>query len=378
MAMAVALVVIVVAALLFHFLSPWWITPIASNWKTMDDTLTITLVITGIFFVAINLFVVYMLMRFSHREGRRAHYQPENRRLEVWLIAGTTLGIVLLLAPGLFVYAEYVRPPPGALELEAIGTQWQWRFRFRGEDGKLGRSDIRFVSAANPFGLDPDDPDALGNVLIDSNEVHVPLNKPLKVLLRSHDVLHDFYVPQFRARMNMVPGMVTSFWFTPTKPGRYEILCSQLCGVGHYNMRGYIVVEDEAAFQAWLKSQPTFAATMQKTSAPGTTGGAGDKVSLGKVLAQAKGCTACHSTDGSPGVGPTLKGLYGKSETLADGTTAIVDEAYLKDSIVNPTARVVKGYAPIMPKVELTDGEVAALVAYIETFGSAPPGGVKQ
>lgn len=376
MAMAVALVVIVVASLLFHFISPWWSTPIASNWRTMDDTLTITLIITGIFFVGINLFVVYMLMRFKHREGHRAHYAPENRKLELWLIAGTTLGIVLLLAPGLFVYAEYIKPPRDALELEAVGQQWQWRFRFRGEDGKFGRSDPRFINAANPFGLDPNDPDARNNILVDTNEVHVPLGKPVKVLSRSLDVLHDFYVPQFRARMNMVPGMVTSFWFTPTKAGRFEILCNQLCGVGHYNMRGYIVVEDEATFQTWLKKQPTFAASMMKTASAAASPGAvvDDKVSLGKALAQSKGCVACHTTNGSPGVGPTWKGLYGKTETFADGSTAKVDEKYLKDFIRNPTARVVKGFAPIMPKIEMTDGELAALVAYIETFGTAPAG----
>jgi cytochrome c oxidase subunit 2 len=377
MAMAVALVVIVVGSLLFHFVSPWWSTPIASNWRTMDDTLAITLVITAIFFVGINLFVVYMLMRFRHREGHRAHYEPENRKLELWLIAGTTVGIVLLLAPGLFVYAEYIKPPPNALEVEAVGTQWQWRFRFRGDDGKFGRSDPRFVNAGNPFGLDPNDPDARNNVVVDSNEVHVPLNRPVKMLSRSLDVLHDFYVPQFRARMNMVPGMVTSFWFVPTRPGRYEILCNQLCGVGHYNMRGYIVVEDEAAFRNWLGKQPTFAASMTKTStAAGATAGAApgtaadDKLALGKALSQSKGCVACHSTNGAPGVGPTWKGLYGKTETFADGSTAKVDEAYLKDFIRNPTARVVKGFAPIMPKIEMTDGELAALVAYIESFGA--------
>jgi cytochrome c oxidase subunit 2 len=379
MAMAVALVVIVVASLLFHFISPWWATPIASNWRTMDDTLTITLVITGIFFVAINLFVVYMLMRFRHREGHRAHYAPENKKLELWLIAGTTLGIVLLLAPGLFVYADYIRAPKDALEFEAVGQQWQWRFRFRGDDGKLGRTDPHFVNTANPFGLDPKDPDARNNVLIDSNEVHVPLNKPIKVLSRSLDVLHDFYVPQFRARMNMVPGMVTSFWFTPTKAGRYEILCAQLCGVGHYNMRGYIVVEDEASFQSWLKKQPTFASSMMKTSTTAAPGAVvDDKVSLGKALAQSKGCVACHTTDGKPGVGPTWKGLFGKTETFADGSTAKVDKKYLEDFIRNPTARVVKGFAPIMPKIDMTDAELAALIAYIETFSAAPPGSATQ
>lgn len=372
MAMSIVLVVIVVGSVLFHFVSPWNLTPLASNWQKMDDTLTITLVITGIFFIGINLLVVYILLRFRHREGRRAAYEPENRKLERWLIIGTTLAIMALLAPGLVVYAEYISAPKDAIHLEVLGQQWQWRYRFPGKDGKLGLSDARLVSAANPFGLDPKDPAGQDNVLINGNEVHLPLNKPVKVLLRSHDVLHDFYVPQFRARMNMVPGMVTSFWFTPTKVGRYEVLCAQLCGVGHYNMRGIVVVEDEAAFQAWLKQQPTFAMTMAAPVAGGTAVGAVvDTLQLkGKGLAQSKGCVACHSVDGSPGVGPSWKGLSGKTETLADGSSVLADEAYLKKSIREPQAQIVKGFAPIMPVTDMSDEELAALLAYIESLGA--------
>jgi cytochrome c oxidase subunit II len=371
MVMAVALIVIVAAALLFHFVSPWWATPLASNWRQMDDMLAITLLITGIFFVGINLFVIYALWRFRHRDGQHAAYEPDNKRLERWLFVGTTLGIMALLAPGLFVYAEYVRAPRDALVIEVLGQQWQWHFRFPGTGGELGLTNVRYVNATNPFGLDPDDPAGQNNILV-NGELHLPLNKPVKMLLRSHDVLHDFYVPQFRARMNIVPGMVTSFWFTPTKAGRYEILCAQLCGVGHYNMRGYVVVEDDAAFQKWLKAQPTFTTAMAAPRGGGTaTGGPDALPALGRALAQSKGCVACHTVDGNPGVGPTWKGLYGKTETMADGSTALVDEAYLKSFIRNPQARVVKGFAPIMPKIELTDDELAALVAYIQSYGSA-------
>ncbi|RJG05155.1 cytochrome B [Noviherbaspirillum cavernae] len=381
MAMAVALVVVVLGSVLFHFLSPWQATPLASNWQQMDDTLTITLIITGIFFVLINLFVVYTLVRYRHRAGKhvghRAAYEPDNRKLERWLIGITTVGIMALLAPGLFVYAEYINAPRDAIELEVLGQQWQWRFRFPGADGKLGASDARFFSADNPFGLDPDDPAGHDNVLVNGNEVHLPLNKPVRILLRSHDVLHDFYVPQFRARMNMVPGMVTSFWFTPTKPGRYEIMCAQLCGVGHSNMRGIVVVEDQATFSAWLKEQPTFAMAKAKPGTGGTTAGAlpaDTTQAKGKMLAQTKGCIACHSIDGSPGVGPTWKGMSGKPGTMADGSSVMADNAYLKKAIRDPQAQVVKGYQPIMPKVELTDDELAALVAYIESLsGGTPP-----
>ncbi|HJV95002.1 MAG TPA: cytochrome c oxidase subunit II [Albitalea sp.] len=366
MLIAVAFVVLVVGSLWFHFASPWYTTPLASNWQTMDDTLTITFVITGIFFVVINLFVAYMLWRFRHRDGHRAAYQPHNKKLEWWLIGVTSVGIVALLAPGLLVYADYVRPPQNALVLEVIGQQWQWRFRFAGAAGKFGGSDPRFVTAANPLGLDPADAAGQDNIIVNGNEVHLPINRPVRVVARSNDVLHDFYVPPFRARMNIVPGMVSSFWFTPTKAGRFEAMCAQLCGVGHPNMHGYVVVESEGAFEAWLKTQPTFAMTMR----PAATAGGG-AAAQGAALAQSKGCIACHSVDGSTRVGPTWKGLFGKTETMADGSTAHVDEDYLKTFIREPSARVVKGFTPIMPKIELTDAEMDALVAYIRAQGAA-------
>ncbi|KHK57831.1 cytochrome B558 subunit A [Ralstonia sp. A12] len=377
MALAIALVLIVVLAVGFHFVSPWWITPIASNWVRMDDTLTITIVITGALFIAINLFVVAALLRYRHREGNpnghRATYEPHNRRLEWWLIGITSVGVAAMLAPGLFVYADYVRPPANALQMEVLGQQWQWRFRFAGAGGKLGTTDVRYISDDNPFGLNPNDPNGRDNHLIDAAEVHLPLNRPIQVLARSRDVLHDFYVPPFRARMNMVPGMVTTFWFTPTKAGRYDILCAQLCGIGHSNMRGVVVVEDEASFARWLAQQPTLEqheqAKVQAASA--TAGGSAQALAeQGKAIAQAKGCVACHTINGSPGVGPTWKGLYGSTQTMADGSTATADEAYLRAFIRDPKARVVKGFAPIMPNFDLSEQELSALVAYIKAQGA--------
>ena len=371
MAIAIALLLIVTATVTFHLVTPWWLTPLASNWAAMDDTLTITVVVTGLFFVAINLFIVYTLWRFHHRAGARAAYEPDNKRLERWLGGITTLGIVALLAPGLLVYARYVDPPTDAMQLEILGQQWQWRFRLAGADGKLGGTDLRFVSAANPFGLDPADPEAQDDVLVDANEVHLPTDRSVKVLTRSHDVLHDFFVPQFRARMNIVPGQVSWFWFTPTRAGRFESMCAQLCGVGHPAMRGLVVVEDAATWQAWLQQQPTFAA-MRARADSAAGGGLSDGAARGRALAQSKGCVACHTVDGRPGVGPTWQGLFGKTETFADGSTARVDEDFLRGFIRNPKARNVKGFPPVMPQIELADDELDALVAYIKAQGAAP------
>ncbi|OUL99257.1 cytochrome c oxidase subunit II [Variovorax sp. JS1663] len=386
MIMAAVLALIVVASVLFHFINPWWFTPLASNWKSMDDTITITLVITGIFFVAINLFLVYTLVRYRHREGRRAAHEPhgrseseyrsqkrrylsepENKRLERWLIGISTVGIMALLAPGLVVYASYVKAPPDALTIEVLGQQWQWRFRMPGADNKLGLTETRFVTPTNPFGLDPADPAGQDDILVSDQEIHIPLGRPVHMMLRSHDVLHDFFAPNFRARMNMVPGQISTFWFTPTVAGRFEAMCSQLCGVGHPNMRAHVVVEDAAGYQAWLKGLETFAMTQKPPSSEGGV------VGQGRALAAAKGCVACHSIDGSPRVGPSWKGLYGKTENMRDGSTALVDDAYLGAFIRDPQARGVKGFAPVMPKIPLSDEEVAALVAYIKNLGPAPP-----
>jgi cytochrome c oxidase subunit 2 len=301
MKLVIALVLLVVGSLLFHWLSPWWMTPLASNWGAIDTTIQLTLYITGFVFVAVNLFLAYAIFRFRFDPSRRAHYEPENKKLEIWLTAITAIGVAAMLAPGLIVWADFVEVPEDADEIEIVGSQWQWQFRLPGADGVLGEVDARYIGPNNSFGMNTDDPAGLDDVLVSTNELHLPLDRPVKVLLRSKDVLHDFAVPQFRVKMDLVPGMVTYVWFIPTRTGKFDILCMELCGIAHYTMRGYVVVDEQDDYEDWLARQQTW---RDIQSIP-----AGDPV-IGKnsfVL-----CASCHGQQGE-GImamnAPSLAGL---------------------------------------------------------------------
>jgi len=259
MVVALIMVVIAVASVAFHFASPWWWTPIASNWGYVDTTLIITFWITGAVFVAVLLFMAYCIVRFRHRAGQQALYEPENKRLEWWLTIATGIGVAAMLAPGLYVWHQFVTVPADATEVEVVARQWAWSYRLPGKDGRLGTSDVRNISAENPLGLNPVDPNGRDDVVVESDNLHLPIGKPVKLLLRSVDVLHNFYVPEFRGKMDMIPGAITYYWLTPTRTGTFDILCFELCGVGHSQMRGQVVVAEEAAYQTWLEKQKTFA-----------------------------------------------------------------------------------------------------------------------
>ena len=160
--MALVLVLIALGSIAFHVLSPWWWTPIASNWGYIDTTLIITFWITGAVFTILVLFVAYCVARFRHRPGQKASYEPESRRLEGWLTAITAIGVAAMLAPGLAVWAQFVRVPADAAEVEIVAQQWRWSYRLPGADGRLGAAATEFVSDENPLGLDPHDPAAIG------------------------------------------------------------------------------------------------------------------------------------------------------------------------------------------------------------------------
>src|ERR1044072_5289909 len=296
MVFAWALILLVVATLAFHFAALYgvfgdllWFTEIASNWTTMDQTVNVTFWVTGFVFIVINLFMAWTVVRYLHRKGKteKAAYEPENKKLEWWLTAITSVGIAAMLAPGLAVWAKFVTPPENASIVEVTGQQWAWSYRCPGRDGQLGTSDMKLVTLDNPFGLDPKDPKGQDDVLVTSPEVHLPLGKDVKFLLRAKDVNHQFAVPQFRVKMDMVPGMITHFWLTPTRTGEFDALSEQLCGVAHFAMRGRVVVEEESKYQDWLGTQPTFARTAAVAK--------GDSAAGQAMFAP---CTACHGDQG--------------------------------------------------------------------------------
>ena len=258
MFVAIVLALVVVGSIVFHFWTPWWWTEVASNWGNIDGTIILTFWVTGAVFVAVCLFMAFCVWRFNYKEGREVEYKPENSKLEWFLTIATTIGVCALLAPGLIVWNKYVTVPDEAVDIEVMGQQWYWNYRLPGADGVLGLTDLRNITDENPFGINLDDPNGLDDILIQADDLHIPIDQPIKMNLRSIDVLHDFYIPQFRAKMDMVPGVVTYYWFTPIRTGNFEILCMEYCGTGHYAMRGRIQVDEENDYIEWLSEQMTF------------------------------------------------------------------------------------------------------------------------
>ena len=255
---------VIVGSVLFHIFTPWYWTDVASNWGSMDDTITLTFWIGGGVFVAVCLFMVYCVLKFSYKEGRKAEYKPEDKKLETILTIATTLGVAALLAPGLIVWNQFINVPKNAIHVDVMAWQWGWQYRLPGEDGKLGSTKVANINDNNPFGIILEDPNGKDDVLIQSDVLHIKNNRPVKILLRSVDVLHNWYVPQFRAKMDAVPGSVTYYWFEPIKVGEYEVLCAEYCGIGHYGMRGRVFVKNEQDYENWLQEQETFSDLVAK------------------------------------------------------------------------------------------------------------------
>lgn len=349
----VAIIFLVVISVIFHLLSPWWLTPIASEWGSIDSTIDITLWVTGFVFVAINLFMAWCVYKFRYSKERRAHYEPENKKLEGWLTGLTAVGVAAMLTPGLFVWADFVTVPDDAHEVEVVGQQWQWSYRYPGEDGVLGAADADKITPDNPFGMDEDDPFGQDDILVSSQEMHLPVGRPVNVLLRSKDVLHDYAVAEFRVKMDLVPGHVSYMWLTPTVEGRYDILCMELCGIGHSVMRGKVVVESEESYQTWLDSHPTFAQLQAEAAGDPQAGQASYAV-----------CAACHGQNGEGNMALNAPRIAGQEAWYVRRQIE-----YYKTGVrgTQPGDEFGPQMAP-MANTLATDAMVANVAAYIESM----------
>ena len=249
----IAVFVLMVGSVLFHLFTPWYFTPIASNWTSIDNAVDVSFWVTGAVFVAINSFMVYSVIRYGNgREAGRTTNQRA-RGSKNNSPCGPRLASPLLLAPGLYAWDQFVTVPEDASVFEAVGQQWQWSFRFPGKDGVLGTADVQDIGDNNPFGLNPEDPYGQDDVLVKGSTVHLPVGKPIKIVLRSKDVLHDFFVPQIRAKMNVVPGWSPISGSRRPRPERSRscarnLRCRPLRHARHLDRRR------QSTFDGWLNS----------------------------------------------------------------------------------------------------------------------------
>jgi cytochrome c oxidase subunit 2 len=357
MPFAVVLILLVVGTVIFHLVSPWYFTPLASNWVMIDQTMDITFIVTGFVFVAVNLFMAYAIIKYRYKKGARAKYEPENKKLETWLTVITAVGVAAMLAPGLFVWAKFVDVPDEAHVVEAVGQQWHWSYRYPGVDGKFGEVDAERISLDNPFGIDPADPNGHDDLVVMNPAVHIPVDKPVKFLLRSKDVLHNFTVAQFRVKMDLVPGMQTYLWLTPTKIGRFEVLCEELCGIAHHTMRGAVIVEDSSDYDAWIAQQTTFAESQAVVEGNAVVG-----------AAQYAVCAACHGQQG--------EGLLAMNAPKLAGQGAWYIERQIKAYKnglrgVHDDDLYGKQMAP-MAATLINDAAIANVIAHIQSLPDTP------
>lgn len=302
------------------------------------------------FFVLVVGLMIYFIIKYRHRPGRKAKYITGHHTLEIFWTAVPTVLLMIIFAWGWVVYRDMVRAPSGAMEVRVTGKQWLWEFQY--DDGRTLVGDL-----------------------------FVPVNTPVKLIMTSTDVLHSFFIPNFRVKQDVVPGMYTTVTFEATIPGMHQVYCAEYCGGAHSGMLGRVIALKPDQWNDWKRGKEIKLAGLDSPagtggSEPAAAGGGGQKgasplVTQGKKLMAAKGCVACHSDDGSKKIGPSYKGIFGSTEEMADGTKVEVDENYLREAILNPQAKIVKGYeGVVMPPFQglLSEDELAALIAYIKSL----------
>jgi cytochrome c oxidase subunit 2 len=296
--------------------------------RDVDFLYFFILAVSAFFAVLVSALVVYFAVKYRRRHpdevGADIHGSIALELL--WTVIPFVLAMVMFVW-GADVYFRIARPPADSMEVFVVGKQWMWKVQ-------------------HPEGVR------------EINELHVPVNRNVKITLGSEDVLHDYYIPAFRVKMDAVPGKLTTMWFRATKPGVYQIFCAEYCGTQHSGMIGHVTVLEEHDYEAWLSGG-------RSTGTPAENG---------ERLFTDLGCVTCHKAD-TTGRGPVLAGVFGSPVRLMDGRTVVADENYLRESIMNPQAKVVLGYQPIMPTFQGTVSEenLMQLIAYIKALKPAAP-----
>jgi cytochrome c oxidase subunit 2 len=253
MAMALSIWAIIAISLIFFF--KYRVPELASDRGGLDTLYNVILAITGVAYVVVQFFLGLYIWKFRHREGARGSYWHESHKMEMLWTIGTAVVLLPIVFSGLVLWNRVqAAPPEDALVVEAVGAQFQWDFRYPGPDGEFGEFRPELYSLENPLGIDANDP-ASADDFYRTNQLVLPVNRAVNVRLRSKDIQHAFFLPNFRVKQDLVPGMATSVTFTPTKVGEYEVACAELCGLGHYRMRAFLSVRSEADYQQWLSEQ---------------------------------------------------------------------------------------------------------------------------
>jgi cytochrome c oxidase subunit 2 len=316
----------------------------ASNFSTQVDQIYIVLIaLSTIFSVPIIGLICYFGYKYRRSNLNVNRTMAHTSSWMEWTAIG---GMLVLILPIFLwssnVYFNMFRTPEGALEVYVVGQQWMWKLQH-----PTGQREI--------------------------NQLHVPVGRPIKLIMTSEDVIHSFYVPAFRVKHDVIPGRYTTLWFQATKTGTFHLFCAEYCGTEHSGMIGEVIVMEPAAYQAWLsgggQAQPS------GQTQPGGGQAAGSMADAGQQLFQSHGCVSCHVAGGG-GPGPSLVGVYGSQQQLADGSTVTADDAYIRESILNPTAKVVRGFQPIMPSFQgqVNEQEILQLIAYIKSLGNSGGG----
>ena len=283
--------------------------------------------VSAFFFLLIVALMVLFVIRYRRRPGRE-DAEPSPRHNTPLEITWTTIPILIVIAIfiwGFKVYLDINTPPANAYEVLVTGQKWKWLFTYP-------------------------------NGHVDEN-LHVPVATPIRLVMTSEDVIHGFYIPAFRLKRDVLPGRYVKLWFQATKPGEYQIYCTQYCGTGHSDMWAKAVVHEPGGFERWLEDASNFLAKMSPAEA-------------GERLYRTRGCAQCHSVDGKGGTGPTFKALFGHQVPLDGGKATVADENYIRESILEPQAKIVAGFQPVMPTFQgrLKDQEITAIIEYLKTL----------